>query len=716
MLLGFLREALLSGSAHLSTQNGDAPYDAPSLGWVDQSAGQVSQWRPLGSRIGVIVGEGDAQRVYLIPSTAIGVANAVAQRADEVFSETTHSIASSFESHGWLVKDHEGKRSGSRRIGGQKVRVWDIPLSALLGSDDEPGTSAPTDGPTTDPDNQPGGLFDVDPTPNAPTKPSAPTELIDEEPPVEEYPPTDPYLDEATVEPTPERPAVEEAAPTAAAPLPAHPAGRRNSSTPFRASVAVLHTDGVWLPDGTHFDLDEEISHAGQIAMLAARLGLGTQINTGPSKLRRTERGQVYLTLDFALSLGIPFDQLPAPGSFRYREKLHEATTDASFIALARESGFQVSGKDALDPNLEVWHDDNPDIGVLIGFLPALEPSFQLTILKDQPTPIEIADRLQRFTSALRFPYRKTPSSTGLDLLFALHPRSERDRLFASSPSPRVLHEAGHDESDLDWQRALTAEEKEHTWAHAYDRGGSYLAAIAGLEVGIGSPTHHPEPLVFTKLPGYWNITIPEHGHWLTPNLFSRSGITGDATAGSRVWVATPTMELAVELGIEPEIHEAYLWHEKGRIFDSWQKRMRDARQTLDTDDPNDQTARDLLKKVYVSGLGIMSSDTYRSGRHGFAPHRYDHVIAKARANIMRRVFQIGRDTNRWPAAISKDTLIYTSPDVDAAASWPGKPEHYGRGLGHFKYEGSAELAAHAQYFTGDARPYEGKQQLVEIF
>ncbi|WP_197429172.1 hypothetical protein, partial [Microbacterium sp. CCH5-D1] len=93
-----------------------------------------------------------------------------------------------------------------------------------------------------------------------------------------------------------------------------------------------------------------------------------------------------------------------------------------------------------------------------------------------------------------------------------------------------------------------------------------------------------------------------------------------------------------------------------------------------------------------------------------------DHIIAKARANILRRVFQIGRDTGRWPVAISKDTLVYTSPDLDAETSWPGKPEHYGRGLGSFKYEGSAALSEHAKYFTGQARPYEGKNDLSEIF
>ncbi|WP_197429151.1 hypothetical protein, partial [Microbacterium sp. CCH5-D1] len=87
---------------------------------------------------------------------------------------------------------------------------------------------------------------------------------------------TDPYLaDEPTgpvddVAPsaaadTDVAPAPAPAAPPTPAPA-AAPAARRGT---FRASVAVLHTDGVWLPDGSRVDLEEPIVHAGQIALLA---------------------------------------------------------------------------------------------------------------------------------------------------------------------------------------------------------------------------------------------------------------------------------------------------------------------------------------------------------------------------------------------------------------------------------------------------------------
>ena len=82
-------------------------------------------------------------------------------------------------------------------------------------------------------------------------------------------------------------------------------------------------------------------------------------------------------------------------------------------------------------------------------------------------------------------------------------------------------------------------------------------------------------------------------------------------------------------------------------------------------------------------------------------------------ANIIRRIQQIGNDTGRWPVAISKDTVLYTSNEIDPKLAWPGKPEHYGRGLGQFKYDGSADLPEHLKYLTGRGR-YEGKGDLTD--
>ncbi|MGO1627500.1 MAG: CHC2 zinc finger domain-containing protein [Microbacterium sp.] len=709
-LLDYLREAIASRKVHITMDDGTHPPQPDMFGWTWQGGTDFGQWRPSGERIGAIKGD----RLYLLPTQSIATANLMATRADETFSETPVSIGSALVAHGWVKRNSRGEAATAKRFGGQQVRVWDIPLSVLVDANDDGDTDSTNNLDSPDQDLPP-ALFE------APSDPATEVEQSEDAP----GPAEDPHDDggetatvaEASVDEAPEAaqpPQVAEPEPPATA------AGKQPRSAPlpqFRASVAVLHTDGVWLPDGEHFRIDEPIEHIGQLALLASRLRLGTQINSGANRLRKTERGQIYVTREAAIDLGVPFDTLPPATAFRYLEKLRTATPDHPFIVEARQAGFQVSGKDTISPSVECWRDDNRDVGVLVSFLPAQHIVFHDTILDADPTPVDIARRLQKFTDATRFPYRKNPSSTGLDFMIALHPKHDRDRVFAPMNTPQVVKDAGFRETDYDWQRTLTEKEQEHSWVHAFDRGGSYLAAVAGIDLPIGHPTHYPEGVAFTaetKLPGYWKVTAPEKGPWTLPDPVAPLGRSGPAIPGSIMWITTPTMELAHELDLELEIHEAYLWHDKGRIFGTWQQRVRDARDVLDTSDPDDHRARELLKSAYVSGLGIMGSEDYRSGKIGFSPARYHHIMAKSRANIFRRVNRIGLDTGHWPVAIKKDTVVYTADTPEPTDAWPGEQKTYGRKLGQYKYEGSAPLSDHLEYFTGEG-PYKGKDNLEEL-
>jgi hypothetical protein len=180
---------------------------------------------------------------------------------------------------------------------------------------------------------------------------------------------------------------------------------------------------------------------------------------------------------------------------------------------------------------------------------------------------------------------------------------------------------------------------------------------------------------------------------------------------GKRRWVTTPTVEFAVAQGYEPEILEAYTWPEKARVLDPWYERIRDARAKLDVDDEDSQAARDQLKAVYASTIGMLGSHTYMAGRAGYAPHWRHHIVAKARTNILRRVVRIGQDTGRWPVAVTADTVVYASREADPVKAWPGDPAWLGRDLGRYKPEGTARLVDQLPYLTGG--PWRGKDQLV---
>jgi hypothetical protein len=270
-------------------------------------------------------------------------------------------------------------------------------------------------------------------------------------------------------------------------------------------------------------------------------------------------------------------------------------------------------------------------------------------------------------------------------------------------------------EDDLQWSRKPTAEERQHRFVHSIDRGGSHLGG-ASVELGIGPAQHYPDGREFDpKLPGYWRLEVGPAEDWRYPHPL----LTGGATKPGLLWVTTPTLEYARELGYDLPVQEAYVWDQHLRVLDNWYKQMRDARTALDIDDQDAQCARDLVKTVYTRTIGQMGSEFFmrrkvrdpKTGEttdawaDGFAPHRRHHIIAKARANILRFVVATGTATGRWPVAIDNDTLLYTSDDPDPVSAYPGsrggggKRDTWGRGIGQYKWEGSAVLADHLEFF-----------------
>ena len=121
---------------------------------------------------------------------------------------------------------------------------------------------------------------------------------------------------------------------------------------------------------------------------------------------------------------------------------------------------------------------------------------------------------------------------------------------------------------------------------------------------------------------------------------------------------------------------------------------------------------RDQLKQIYASTIGMLGSSTHMAGRVGYAPERRHMIIAKARTNILRRIATIGQETGRYPVAVIADTVLYTSPDPDPVASWPGGSRWMGRELGRYKVVGSAPLKEHLQFLSGGI--YKGKDAIAD--
>ncbi len=493
------------------------------------------------------------------------------------------------------------------------------------------------------------------------------------------------------------------------------PAGtRRRSTAPAETAVggapaAVLHTDGLWLTDGTHITFDEPIVHVGQVAELAYTHHIGYQLTP-----KFAEPGQIWITEDACESFGIDVEAI----SRRDRAKsLRQLTEGIDFVTLAVQEGWSLGGggEDPTAHRLGTWtrvyREDKR--GVMIALIPGMGANpDEMPILTDDPTPIQLARRLHLLADALHFPWKINAGVTAVDLMLQTRtktwsPQEWKTVVFAPSTTSPPFG-IGDVESDFDWSRPPTAVEGQRRYLHAYDRGGSYVAGIAGLELPIGPPTHHPEGAVFdAKTPGYWLTEIPESSDWRMPYVLNPRGIQFNEPK----WVTTPTLERAMALGYQPEIMEAWTWPQHGRVLLGWYERFRDASSALDIEDPDAQAARNQAKVIRTHGIGIIGSEEHLKGKTAYSPERRLHVLAKAKANIVYRLQQIGEKTGHWPLAVATDTVVYASDDPDPVTAWPGDPATFGRGFGQYKPEGSALLSDHLCYLNG--RDYRGKRDLV---
>ncbi|MDA0252549.1 MAG: hypothetical protein O2892_15360 [Actinomycetota bacterium] len=497
---------------------------------------------------------------------------------------------------------------------------------------------------------------------------------------------------------------------------PARPARRKpKAAQPLGGVVAaVLDIDGLWLPDGTRVEVGDSISHVGDVAQLAWTHKLGFRLTDSYS-----EPGQIWLTEAVCRAVGIDVDAISRRDP---NKSLRELTKGLPFVDLAAAAGFGFGGagndkpeKAELGTWTRVYLRDNRDLkGPFIVLMPGIVRGADVSPIIDDAPPAQLAHRLQLFADEMRFPFKVNNGVTGIDLMLESRPKTRspkewRDEVFAPSQT-KPPYGIADIEYDFDWSRLPNDEEAAMGYLHAYDRGGSYMAAIPGLELPIGNPTHHPDGAEFdAKLPGYWCIEVPEQQDWLMPYILNPR----DRQITTPKWVCTPRLERAAALGYEPKILEAYIWADHGRVLRGWYERFRDLSTKLDIDDPDAQAVRNQSKVIRNTAIGLIASRTHLERKTGYSPERRFHIVSKASASITYKIHQIGTDSGRWPVAVVKDTIYYTSDDPDPATAWPGDQRSFGRGFGQYKPEASGRLADQLQYLTGK-HAYRGKEFLTK--
>ncbi|MGQ4519137.1 hypothetical protein ACUH92_08950 [Dermabacteraceae bacterium CCM 9520] len=739
-VLDMLRYALHSGIGYLANaNNGQAPEFplAARLGWkrIGDSHDGAARGEARGINMGWIstsYTHGQEDEIYLEPSALGHVLSQVKSAMNSSFEVDEATVKRVLFNDGILLTDtatagkaHKMTKVRQVEAIGARKRVLVIPLSKFFPSDDEPdaGNEALTNTPPAPPAPAMGDQSPA-PAPQAPApKPQAPQ--APQTPAPSHVAVAAPPAPEVKSQPVTPAPIVKKAPAPAAS----------SASTQFAGPAAVMDADFIYTPNGKKHELPK-IEHAGQLAELVPALRIGF------AKGKATEIGQLWITHEAALKLGLPVDELGDDES-ELRKNLAEKTINHPLITKAIESGYRIGGKgDRLSSWTRIFRGaDSKPIAMLV-LMSALGSSYPVINTDPAPSPEEIVERLTLTAESLGMPLLMSPGQTGIDLAIKLRKGTRGLKEMFDAHDPVEPAEISNTEKDFAWTRKPTEEEKELRYLHAYDRGGSYMAGAASLDLGIGKPEHHPRGREFDKkLPGYWLIDIPTKDQMIFPHLKGGDNLISPEQAakfphplapgglflpGNAVWVTTPTLALAEEMGMKPEVIEAYVWPVHSRVLDPFYNSIRLGRnnliERLDSlkeihdenelvDYENTQAALDAVKAVYTRTIGMMGSTQYMKGRRGFAPERRHHIIAKSRASILRLILKNATDTGIYPVAVATDTICYLSDNPDPIAAWPGDKTKLGRGFGQYKHEGSNLLSEQIEFLNGDI--WRGKDHLI---
>lgn len=183
-------------------------------------------------------------------------------------------------------------------------------------------------------------------------------------------------------------------------------------------------------------------------------------------------------------------------------KSLRTITAGILFVENALDEGWRFGGVSDGEPEglgtwTRVYREGDKRKGVWVVLTVGLGDEDAMPIFADDPTAAQVARRLDLLAGALRFPWKISSSATALDLMLQARPKTWspqdwKNVVMAPSTTEAPFH-IGDVEADFNWSREPTDEERAMKFMHAYDRGGSYVAGIAGTELPIGAPTHHPQ-------------------------------------------------------------------------------------------------------------------------------------------------------------------------------------------------------------------------------
>jgi hypothetical protein len=298
---------------------------------------------------------------------------------------------------------------------------------------------------------------------------------------------------------------------------------------------------------------------------------------------------------------------------------------------------------------------------------------------------LALAD-IMRYERHLGVQARFTPASTALAVLQQSH---------ADCGSIAYLDPLSRDAiNTVPWPiNRAPAHANQHVqdgaYVHVFDKKSAYLAAAHALRVGRGDPVHWPnehshvpdvliDESIQKEQPGLWCISaqpprpVGISEEW--PSPFNSHGDLPD-----HEWYYTPQVKLAMSMGYQVTIHEAWLWPNSHRTLDRWVDRIWKARQAT-----QGTPVEAMIKASYTQALGVLSRKPGEAEKLQWY-HRPDWAGLITAQHYLRQVKKIMQlvECGVNYLAVSTDSIAIVSHQIDPTMAmpvgWGGPPGMLGQ-------------------------------------
>lgn len=227
----------------------------------------------------------------------------------------------------------------------------------------------------------------------------------------------------------------------------------------------------------------------------------------------------------------------------------------------------------------------------------------------------------------------------------------------------------------LVWERFPTREELDSKYLYAFDKNSAYGRAAWEECFGVGDPVYFGEGEIATfdpHTPGIWRVVLePPYAYEYNPDLMPPECWTLNG------WLCTPVLKMLRKSGWTIEVHEAWIFPKKARLFRGWVENLWGFRSE------STGVEREAYKSVMNDTLGLTRSSKLGTDSWKYRPDINTTVVGGAYAvmyyNLVRYAM---RDC--YPIMVQLDAVYYASSDPLPNVAVPGILDH-SESLGGYK-------------------------------